>query len=730
MRWQDVETAVRELAEAVWAVPCHPETIAGVKVDAVLRIRPDYMVLIEISKRNGLDKLRDDLAKFAMCKSALMAQGVYAECYFVTSGDESSLVASGDAVNVGVFSVDSFASKFVGSKQYLFARAKRPFGSAVNPDTGESDTADYTPISYVDSDGTRYGVDELAKALLDGQRFILLGEFGTGKSRCMKELFDNIAQSKHVFVPLAINLRDNWGYKRFSHIIRNHLDDLGLTQFCDALVRSLQIGQHVLLLDGFDEIGSQSWSGEAARLGEIRKQSLAGVRELVERCSKSGVIITGREHYFSSDHEMIDCLGFKDSVKILRCPEEFSESEVINYLKSNTAITSIPDWMPRKPLICQLLAKLTADELEQLQASATGEVDFFESVFNAIARRETRINSAVDSETVKSVLLTLAQKTRAKPEANETISAAEINDAFFAATGYAPIDESAILLQRLPYLGRVGSGGADRIFIDSYAKDGLRGIALGRSAVETNKDVAREKWIQPLAAFGLRCLAKIVSTNETLEKYARYALAHGNPVVACDYVSMKSTGDDALKDYGGLQIEAGVFDALYFISSKAKSLTLTSCIIKRLVVEDAEFENVWVSNSLVDKVDGVGSAAKMPEVFSSDCDFGSFTPAVTTSRISELNLTNGQKTLLAITKKLFFQPGAGRQEEALLRGAEAYWDTATANRVIRYMVAEGLVERAKGDHGTLYRPKRRYTVRMAKILEMQSNCGDPIWALV
>lgn len=729
MRWQDIEVAVRELAEAVWAVPCHPETIAGVKVDAVLRIRPDYLVLIEISKRDDLDKLREDLAKFAVCKTAMMAQGIYAECYFVTSGDESSLVASGDAVNVGVFSLGSFASKFVGSKQYLFARASRPFGSAVNPDTGESDTAKYTPISYIDSDGTKYGVRELAEALIDGQRFILLGEFGTGKSRCIKEVFDSISETQDVFVPVAINLRDNWGYKRFSHIIRNHLDDLGLSQFCDSLVRSLRIGRHVLLLDGFDEIGSQSWSGEAARLGAIRKQSLAGVRELLENCSKSGVMITGREHYFSSDQEMLDCLGLDVGVKILRCPEEFSDSEVKDYLQSNTDIVSIPDWMPRKPLICQLLAKLTGAELEQLQASATGEVDFFESVFDAIAKRETRINSAVDSETVKAVLLALSQKTRNKPEANETISATEINDAFFSATGYAPIDESAILLQRLPYLGRVGSGGADRIFIDGYAKDGLRGIALGWAAIETNKEVAREKWLQPLGAFGLRCLAKTAPTNDTLEKYARYALAHGNPVVACDYVSMKSTGDDALKDYGSLQIDGGVFDALYFISSKARSLTLTSCIIKRLVVEDAEFESVWVSNSLIDKVDGVGSAAKMPEVFSSDCEFGSFTPAVTTSRISELRLSNGQKTLLAITKKLFFQPGAGRQEEALLRGAEAYWDTAAADRVIRYMVAEGLVERARGDHGALYRPKRRYTTRMARVLEMQSNCGDPIWTL-
>lgn len=729
MRWQDVEAAVRELAEAVWAVPCHPETVAGVKVDAVLRIRPDYWVLIEISKRDGLDKLREDLAKFALCKPALMAQKIYAECYFVTSGDESSLVASGNAVSVDVFSLKSFASKFVGSKQYLFSRSKLPFGSAVNPDSGESDTAKYTPISYIDNDGNNYGVNNIAEALLNGERLILLGEFGTGKSRCIKETFEIISKLQDVFVPVAINLRENWGYKRFSHIVRNHLDDLGLSQFSDSLVRSLRLGRHVLLLDGFDEIGSQSWSGEAARLGAIRKQSLAGVRELVQNCSKSGVLVTGREHYFSSDEEMIDCLGFDENVKILRCPEEFSEDEVRSYLKDNTDISDVPEWMPRKPLICQLLAKLSREELEQLQASATGEVDFFESVFDAIAKRETRINSTVDSETVKAVLLDLAQKTRCKPETNEVISAAEINDAFFASTGYAPIDESAILLQRLPYLGRVGSGGADRIFIDSYAKDGLRGIALGRAAVETNKQVAREKWHQPLGEFGSRCLAKTAPTNDTLEKYARYALAHGNPVVACDFVSMRSAGEDAVKDYGGLQIDGGVFDTLYFISSKAKSLNLTSCIIKRLLLEDAEFDDVWVSNCLIEKVDGVGAATKMPELFSSDCEFGSFTPAVTTSRISELQLTNGQKTLLAITKKLFFQPGAGRQEEALLRGAEAYWDATTADRIIRYMMSEGLVERARGDHGTLYRPKRRYTMRMAKILEMQSNCNDPIWAI-
>jgi predicted NACHT family NTPase len=152
----------------------------------------------------------------------------------------------------------TFASKFIGTREYLNERAAAPFGSAVDPDTGAVDQKTYTSIRYIDGAGAFHTDSEITRLLKTGRKIVLVGEFGTGKSRCLMQVFKNLAAENHVFVPVAINLRDNWGYRRFSHIIHNHLDALGLGEFQNTLVRSLRRGNHVLLLDGFDEIGSQS----------------------------------------------------------------------------------------------------------------------------------------------------------------------------------------------------------------------------------------------------------------------------------------------------------------------------------------------------------------------------------------------------------------------------------------------------------------------------------------
>lgn len=167
----------------------------------------------------------------------------------------------------------TFANKFLGSELYITERLNYPFGSAANPDSGEKDKASYIPIYYIDEDNKKYSVKDICDKLLLGKKVILVGEFGTGKSRCLMEIFNNLIGHNN-FSPLAINLRDNWGYKRLGHIIRNHLELLGLSEeFSDGLIRSLRRGNHILLLDGIDEIGSQLWSGDPARLTEIRKKA-------------------------------------------------------------------------------------------------------------------------------------------------------------------------------------------------------------------------------------------------------------------------------------------------------------------------------------------------------------------------------------------------------------------------------------------------------------------------
>jgi hypothetical protein len=731
MSWQLLETDVRRLAESVWGRNAVPEVEAGVKCDCILRYRPDYWVLVEISRQDSLSKLREDLAKFALLRPSLMTRGIYAECYFITSGNHTSLIESGKSLGVEVHDLKTFANKFLGSGLYVGERSRTPFGSAVNPDSGQKDETLYTPTRYIDKEGKAYSVSELCKMLQDGQRIVLVGEFGTGKSRCLMEVFNKLVEIETPFAPIAINLRDNWGYKRLAHVIANHMEMLGLAEFTDSLVRSLHRGNHVLLLDGVDEIGSQSWSGDAARLTEIRKLSLEGVRDIINTCNNSGILLTGREHYFGSDDEMGECLGLAPGTFLrLSCPDEFSNVEIAEYINKNTKLKSIPDWMPRKPLICQLLARLEPTEVESLENSAHGEVEFFESVFDAICERETRINPAIYKDVLKGILLLLAQSTRNMPPEQEQISTLDINQAFFHVTGYAPIDESAILLQRLPYLGRIGSGGSERIFVDPYARDGLRGLSLAQILTITDRKVANEQWRQPLKNFGLRVLSSKLQPSDSLDKFIRLCINHGNNQIACDYIALVLLSDGRNAKFGGLAINGGYISELRFVGKDVHGISLTGVHVDVLEIEDATFKNVSIRHCILEQVEGVGSVDHLPDVFDSTNLFGQFKGAFTVSRISELALSRGHKTLLAIVKKLFFQPGRGRQAEALLRGAESYWDQSAADTVLRYMLREDLISKEQGAHGDLYIPKRRNVRRMAKVWELQSSSGDELWNVV
>ena len=181
--WQDLERQIRELAEVVWCAKAVPETVNGVKCDCVVKQRPDYWVLVEISKEHSLEKLRTDLAKFAAIRPYLFSQNIYAECHFVTSDHFPSLYETAKGQNVNVHSPKEFFSKYLGSSQYLHERVNRPFGSAVDPDSGETDRTRYVPISYNSNDGTSWSTNDIAEGLTNGKKVVLLGEFGSGKSR-------------------------------------------------------------------------------------------------------------------------------------------------------------------------------------------------------------------------------------------------------------------------------------------------------------------------------------------------------------------------------------------------------------------------------------------------------------------------------------------------------------------------------------------------------------------
>jgi hypothetical protein len=141
MRWQDVEDQVRRIAELHWNAPCRAEDIDGVRFDAIIKVSPDEMVAIEITKEKDLGKLRGDVNKLSGLRFSNFQRQIFTRCYFVTEGETSSFKQFGASQNVVVLSAAEFAEMFLGTRDYNFQRPAKDFGSSVDRATGLPDPA-------------------------------------------------------------------------------------------------------------------------------------------------------------------------------------------------------------------------------------------------------------------------------------------------------------------------------------------------------------------------------------------------------------------------------------------------------------------------------------------------------------------------------------------------------------------------------------------------------------
>ena len=371
-------------------------------------------------------------------------------------------------------------------------------------------------MDYAELTGNRkFNLQQLTNSLTRGRRIILLGNYGTGKSRCVQETYVQISSTtpSHSHFPLAIDLRAHWGLRRGPEIVRRHFEDMGLSKIADAALKILDKGSITLLLDGFDEIASQVWSDDPIRLAEIRKQSLAGVADLLS-IAKGGALIVGREHYFNSNEEMFHCLGLDaTNTLVLQSAEEFSNEQMETYLKAVGSTIPIPEWLPRRPLISKMLTSFDDVDLATILEDQ-GEIDFWHRLLDAICKREARIHPSLDSLTIRNVLLELAHLSRTKANNVGPLSLKEVNDTFEIVVNRPPRDEASAMLQRLPVLGRVDAETSDRQFVDTYILDGLRATAVSEMPiVGTYSRIMNDKWHHPLGTFGQTVLSQAIANS-------------------------------------------------------------------------------------------------------------------------------------------------------------------------------------------------------------------------
>lgn len=740
--WRTFEERVRTIASLRWRAECSPGHDHGIDFDGLIRISPEEIVVIEITINMTLNKVRDDIAKIVPYRAALISDAIFCRAYIILDEDPTnSMREAGEKAHIRVLSLREFEREFFDFAAYKELRISQPFGSAVDSRTGENDKREFVPVRYSAPGGKPdLSITDIAEKLMRGATVVLTGDYGTGKSRCVREVFSELSESvtRSGAYPIAINLRDHWSSSNAMEIIAGHLGNIGLQGSVDNTIRLLNAGRLVLLLDGFDEIGTQVHDPRASDRRVLRKYAVRGLRDLILR-AKSGILLTGRSHFFDGDKEMFEALGIANShnVVVARVPDDFTEDEARIYLAGLKVQAPCPEWLPRKPLVFQLLAEIDVAEVNRLLSQNVGRFEFWMAFFFAVCVRESRgVSESVSAETVQEILLELAVRSRYSTVFLGRLSPREIDEAYETVVGSIPDEAGRLLLARLCTLGRIEPESPDRQFIDASLVDVLRAEQLVSELSSMSDRFVRAKWQQGLRVMGAVYAANLIDMYElhnSCFSYIRKFGASTNSWMLGEIASIISICGSGDIDFHSLQVINGYLPVLNLHKKSLKNLTISNSEISILDIDRTTVtasQRISINGCIVDTVYGVSSQDGLPD-WISETEIIYFEQLSNASAIKQSNIPSQNKLLLAIIHKIFFQRGAGREEAALRKGGYGQeYSAKIVGKILLLLMREGVIERHKGDDGWIYGPVRAATARMNKLRSELSLSKDTIWQTV
>jgi hypothetical protein len=641
-------------------------------------------------------------------------------------------------------SFDQFRSKLVDARTYLDCRDSYPFGSVRDPETGAAQTdLHYVPLDIADDRGHSFSVLNIAEMLTTGRRFVLVGDYGAGKSATVREIHNSLAtqfrRNEISVFPITLNLRDHHGQVDPIEALERHARRIGFPTPA-ALVRAWRAGLAVLLLDGFDEIATAGWAGKTKRLKDLRYRSMEIIRSFLrDSPSQKGALLTGRAHFFDNDRELISSLGLVQDQFHALSLSEFNDEQVAQFLAARGWKERIPEWVPSRPLLLGYLASRGL-LLQTLEAeSGSGPAVGWNSLLDRVCAREAEIEAGIDAGTVRRLIERTATLARNSADGLGPLSPEQIVSAFAAVCGYQPDDRGAVLLQRLPGLGGHSSEDGARIFIDRDFAEAARGGAIYCYVEDPfNTKLDPDTWQSSLLPLGVQVAAyRCQSSGRSGPGNLNAALKHASDHYASDtlavdvFLVMNDLGcgyvgpDLFLKDViiPEILIDSGVADG--------NSIKLKDCLIGRLEISsdvDASCSPAFL-RCYFGAIDGPTGPADLPQaIFDADCVVDSYeTRAETTNAILELSLPLGTKVVLTLLRKLFAQRGRGRRENALYRGLDLRARQLVPDG-LNLLRKEGLIVRTTQAGQTVWLPTKASASRgrVLRILSAPSSSTDAL----
>ncbi len=435
------ESQVRRAAEAAWNVPpgdCQPkrylkEPKVG-ELDGIVHLR-DLTHLLMATTSTRLDKVKEDVRKLKAAehveRKADPSRPIVS--WLITEKQLDALhVKYAADFAVKLMTLRDFMRRCFDGSKYVARRRNYPFGSAVHPRDSSLALDDQTYVELPLTLETRPDgqARELQASLADviemvssGETVVMLAPFGAGKSFTAREIFLRMAKrwtdGAQASVPVVLNLRDHWGESFGDEMLERHARALGFVPK-EEITLGWRAGMVSLVLDGFDEIASQVVARREDKnfMRQARLSALAGVRDLVTKAPPgSGALISGRDHYFDSEADLAHALGLLGKRYRIARLWEFDEAHAREFLQNNGISSTLPDWLPRKPLLLGYLAhrNLLAEVLGIDGSMGYGFV--WDRFLDLVCEREASLaTSTMDPASLRSVLETLALRVRSAPD--------------------------------------------------------------------------------------------------------------------------------------------------------------------------------------------------------------------------------------------------------------------------------------------------------------------------
>lgn len=755
------EANVRRVAEAVWNLdpgtcqPAHYENDTVVReLDGIARLR-DVTHLIMVTTSTKLEKAKADVRKLNAAEAIERSKAPATSKWLITKDQlDAQHIEYARKSNVTVLTLEQFQRRFFDSHRYLTLRARAAFGSARDPHTDSITISEhaYVPLPMAvtyesksksdDRKNSPVELQQLCNWILEGRLVVLLAPFGSGKSLTTREIFHKLANihrnNSSSPTPFVLNLREHWGEDYSDEILDRHARTIGYAPREDVVI-AWRAGMASLLLDGFDEVASQSIvrTDDKNFMRDARHRALKGVRDFTKKIpADTGIFICGRDHYFDSYQELVNALGIVGKNYVIVTLDEFSEDGAQEFLRRNDIHTLLPDWLPRKPLILSYLLRNQLFDAILAIDSSKGFGFAWNSFLDRICEREAGLEGAVmDPLTLRSVMERLATSVRSKTTGLGPITGTDLSEAYNIETGQAAGEGVLAQLQRLPGLTQRDSDPGSRSFVDEDMLAALQGSAFAKQVL--GSFTANNK--APLAEMSDRAIAMashlllesqtrpetLISIVEQIFRTPKQDRISDQLAADCLTVAVNIAIDLEVPslDFRGIVIESASFGSFPLDEIVIKNIEIRNSTIREVAISTETKDGIRFNSCIISKLSGATDIEGISKnTFSSDCEIIEYDNMATNNAVLQLDIPPQIKALVTILRKLYKQSGAGRKITALSRGI-------TQPDVLKYIdPIIHILERNKlvTIYNKVVHPVRKQSSRVNKILSSPTISNDEI----